>query len=300
MTPTVAEASGLRENREVAELLRQGAELLEQQGANPFRVRAYRRGADRLENLGRPVREILEHEGREGLISLPDIGPGLTTAIEQILRTGRWAMLERLRGSATPEQLFQTLPGVGPELARRIHDELHVDTLEALEIAAHDGRLEDVPGIGGRRAASIRAGLESRLGRRVRSPGKAPPRPRDRPGIDLLLDVDREYRRRAEAGDLPTIAPRRFNPYGQSWLPILHTQRGEWHFTTLFSNTAGAHRLDRTKDWVVIYYYDSHHREERVTVVTERRGELAGKRVVRGREQECAAFYAGRRRAKGV
>ena len=204
-------------------------------------------------------------------------------------------MLDRLRGAATPEQLFRSLPGVGPELARRIHDELEVDTLEALEVSAHDGRLEAVPGIGPRRAAGIRAALESRLGRRVRGL----PVPREtQPGVDLLLDVDREYRRRAVTGDLPTIAPRRFNPHGHAWLPILHTDRAGWHFTALFSNTARAHELGRTRDWVVIFFYDAHHREDLVTVVTERGGQLAERRVVRGREAECAAYYAGRRRAR--
>ena len=51
------------------------------------------------------------------------------------------------------------------------------------------------------------------------------------PGVDLLLDVDREYRRKAESGALPKIMPRRFNPSGEAWLPILHTERGDWHFT---------------------------------------------------------------------
>jgi hypothetical protein len=229
-------------------------------------------------------------------VDLPDIGPGLAVAIEQILHNGRWSLLERLQGATAPEELFQTLPGVGPELARRIHEELHLDTLEGLEIAALNGRLEDVAGIGPRRAEAIRATLESRLGRRRRAaPLRAVPAS---PGVDLLLEVDREYRRRAADGDLPTIAPRRFNPYGRSWLPILHTDRGRWHFTALFSNTARAHQLNRTRDWVVIYFYDSDHRENQVTVVSETRGPLAGRRVVRGHEGECAAYYAGRRRGR--
>ena len=72
----------------------------------------------------------------------------LAQAIPQMVRTGRWAQLERLRGAVAPEQLFQSIPGLGPKLARRIHEHLDVDTLEALELAAHDGRLEQVPGFG--------------------------------------------------------------------------------------------------------------------------------------------------------
>jgi len=104
-----------------------------------------------------------------------------------------------------------------------------------------------------------------------------------------LLEVDREYRDRAERGALPTIAPRRFNPSGEPWLPVLHTERADWHFTALFSNTARAHELGRTRDWVVIYFSQDSGPEGQRTVVTESRGPLAGRRVVRGREAECLA-----------
>src|SRR5690606_4473192 len=103
------------------------------------------------------------------------------------------------------------------------------------------------------------------------------------------LDVDREYRGAAEAGALPTVAPRRFNPTHEAWLPVLHTQRGECHFTALYSNTPQAHKLDRTRDWVVVYFHDDDHREGQSTVVTETHGAMTGRRVVRGRERECAA-----------
>jgi hypothetical protein len=74
-------------------------------------------------------------------------------------------------------------------------------------------------------------------------------------------------------------------------LPVLHATRGDWHFTALFSNTAKAHELGKTRDWVVIYFYDSDHNERQRTVVTETRGETAGRRVVRGREAECRNHY---------
>jgi len=114
------------------------------------------------------------------------------------------------------------------------------------------------------------------------------------PPIGLLLQVDQTYRASAEAGTLPTIAPRRFNPEGKSWLPVLHTRHGDWHFTALFSNTARAHELGRVHDWVVIYAEDRDHREHQYTVVTPPAGPLAGRRVVRGREAECRAWYASR------
>ena len=270
-------------NLEVAGVFRQCAELLRQQEANPFRVNAYVRAAQTLEALETDARDILRDDGVEGLVALPAIGKGLAAAIDEFARTGRLAQFDRLRGEATPETLFQSVPGVGPQLAHTIHEALHVDTLEALEVAAHDGRLEAVPGVGARRTAAIRAGLATLLGRsRSRRQTDS-----DAPTVDLLLDVDAQYRRRAAAGDLPKIAPKRFNPDGLAWLPILHANRGKWHFTALFSNTARAHELGRTDDWVVVYYYDDHHREGQNTIVTETKGPLKGERVVRGREAEC-------------
>jgi DNA polymerase (family X) len=117
----------------------------------------------------------------------------------------------------------------------------------------------------------------------------------DAPSVDILLDVDREYRDKATAGSLPKIAPRRMNPEGKAWLPVLHTRYGPWHFTALFSNTERAHDLHRIFDWVVIFYSDPEGGEGRATVVTERRGALTGMRVVRGREPECARHYRGER-----
>lgn len=113
----------------------------------------------------------------------------------------------------------------------------------------------------------------------------------EHPAVDLLLGIDREYRDKARAGELPRIAPRRFNPDGKAWLPVLHTRYGPWHFTALFSNTERARELHRIYDWVVIYFSDAEGNDGQATIVTERRGALTGQRVVRGREPECARHY---------
>ena len=273
-------------NLRIADRLREAADLLEQQQANRFRVAAYRRAADTIAALPEGIEALIARAGVAGLTALPGIGSSLAAAIEQMVRLGRWPQLERLRGAAEPEKLFRAVPGVGPELARRLCETLHVDTLEALETAAHDGRLETVPGVGPRRAAMLRAALANMLARtrlRPRGPSVEPP-------VDLLLDVDREYRDKAAADRLPKIAPKRFNPTGEAWLPVLHAQRGDWQFTALFSNTALAHELDRVRDWVVIYFHTDSEPEGQRTVVTETRGVLAGQRVVRGREAETRAL----------
>ena len=270
-------------NEKTATIMRDCAELLRQQDANPFRVNAYIRAAQTLEALPEDARNILRDQGVDGLVALPAIGRGLAASIAEIAQTGRLSQLDRLRGSTSPEKLFQSVPGIGPTLACVIHDSLEVESLEALEVAAHDGRLDAVPGIGPRRAAAVRSGLASLLGRA--SAGRRVP---DKtPSVKILLDVDQEYRDKVAADSLPKIAPKRFNPESRAWLPIMHANRRGWHFTALFSNTARAHDLNRTDDWVVLYYYDDDHREGQCTIVTETRGPLEGRRVVRGQEAEC-------------
>jgi putative hydrolase len=279
-------------NRLIADKLRQAAELLEQQGANTHRVHAYRHAADSVASAAEDLRALFDREGMDGLLALPGVGPHIGAAIGHMLTRGQWGELERLRGSLDPERLFRTIPGVGAVLARRMHEELHVDSLEALEVAAHDGRLAALPGFGHRRAAMIRAALASLLAR-VR--WRAGDHDGHVPSVALLLDVDAEYRARADR--LPKIAPRRFNPERAAWLPVLHTERDAWHVTALFSNTAMAHRLGRTHDWVVMYFHAEHRPEGQCTVVTETHGELAGRRVIRGREPECRSHYAHAREA---
>jgi hypothetical protein len=278
-------------NLQIAERLDEVAALLEQQDASPFRIAAYRHAADTVSGLDEDLGEIFASRGVEGLVALPGIGESIAAAVREMLRTGRWSQLDRLRGGAEPEALLRTVPGIGPGLAHRVHERLDVDTLEALETAAHDGRLATVPGFGRRRVRAVAAALAVMLGRVGGRGRRAEAVPVAAPPVALILAVDGEYREKAAAGRLPTVAPRRFNPEGRAWLPILHAERDGWHFTALFSNTARAHELGRTGDWVVIFFYDGDHREGQHTVVTESRGRLAGRRVVRGREADCAALY---------
>ena len=287
-------------NAAIAAIFDDIATRLDVQGALPFRVRAWSRGATALRDLPRPVAEVFAAEGVAGLEAIEHIGRRLARAIIEILRTGKSTVQQRLQGEVGPHRLFASLPGIGEVLADRIHHELGIETLEALELAAHDGRLQAVEGVGPNRARGVRDVLATRLGHRRRErPSPRTGRGRaHRPDVATLIDVDAQYRDLAARQTLPTIAPRRFNPEGEAWLPILHTERDTWSFTALFSNTALAHRLHKTHDWVVIVYEDDHVHDQ-CTVVTEWRGALAGRRVVRGRERQCAAYYADVDAAKG-
>lgn len=240
-----------------------------------------------VRHLTKPLAQVWREEGEEGLRAIAGVGERLATSLRILISTGRLPMLDRLRGETDPVALLESVPGIGHALAERLHRDFEIDSLEDLEAAAHDGRLADIEGIGHKKLAGIIDTLSARLGR-VRWQER-PPRTGE-PPVEKLLDVDREYREKAGAGELPKIAPRRFNPGGEAWLPILHAHRDGHDYTALYSNTARAHELGRTHDWVVLYY-DHGPEERQCTVITAQRGVLSGKRIVRGRERECEDFY---------
>lgn len=285
---------GFRTNALISRRLSSAATLLQQQGADPYRANAYAQAAHTIRRLDRDIGEI-GAAGAQALLDLKGVGPSIARATAEQLMTGRWPFLDMLRGRLVPERLFTAIPGIGPVLSRRIYDVLGITTLEALAAALKEGRLGEVPGMGRRRISVIRHTLNGVLNRL--QPRRRPKPVWEEPSVAVLLDADREYRVRAEAGDLPRIAPRRFNPGRRAWQPILHTSRGRWRITALFANTARAHELGLTRDWVVLYFHLSGGPETQRTIVTETWGDLAGKRVVRGREAESREFYAHQRRA---
>ena len=331
------------ENDLVADGLDELADLLESKGANPFRVRAYHAGADLVRKLDLPVREILGRGGRAALLQLPGIGDSLSIAIARLAATGELPLLKRLRGRAGNEAVLRTVPGIGSKTAALIRQQLGISTLADLEIAAHDGRLAKVPGLGSKRLRAVQDSLAGRLGHRrgtstqshssrnesrplgsqqsqTGQSSSSPPERRqmrllpfpsrpqtpssrlpsstpvsaastNEPLVAELLSIDAEFRQKEKAGRLPRIAPLRFNPEGEAWLPILHTNRDDRKYTALYSNSPLANEQHTTHDWVIIRR-DGHGVSGQWTVVTERSGALEGRRVVRGRESECQEHYA--------
>jgi hypothetical protein len=286
LTPSHTDA-GLAVNRQIADRFDEMARLLENRHANDFRIRAYRRGARVLRELMTPVEAIFADSGRRGLEELPGIGRSLALAIDRYLHTGRIPQLKQLRDADSPENRFRSVSGVGPKLAERIHDELHVDTLGELQLAAIDGSLQDVEGIGPRRAQAIEA-RSRKLSALQRAPRDEDHH--DEPPVAELLSIDAEYREKVAGDTLMRIAPKRFNPTGQAWLPVMHTHREDRQYSVMFSNTAHAHELGMTHDWVIIHRTDRKHHGQ-WTVITSLLGTLKGRRIVRSRESECIAFY---------
>ena len=277
-------------NQDIANKLMEIAALLKEQRANPFRVTAYQNAANVIMHLPQPVSDIVARKDFQGLVALPGIGEGIARSIYEYVALGRMSRLESLKGGHDPVALFESIPGIGPKLAHSIIEHLHIDSLEALEAAAHNKRLEKVPGFSPKKVAMVQAWIAQVFGRQ--HPRPLPHEPFTEPSVQLILQVDNQYRKKASDGELPMIVPKRFNPEAKAWLPVMHVSKQGWHFTALFSNTARAHQLNRTQDWVVIYFYDDKHHESQHTVVTETHGDLTGQRVVRGRETECREYYA--------
>ena len=150
-------------NKAVADALRDAAALFAQQNAN--QVSSFRNAARTIEELREDVADVAAR-GVDALDALPHIGKSIAGVIMELTTTGRWLQLERMRGRSDPEISFQNIPGIGPTFDRIIHEHLHIDTLDALDAAAHDGRLETVPGIGKRRSKIIRQSLASILARK--------------------------------------------------------------------------------------------------------------------------------------
>jgi Holliday junction resolvasome RuvABC DNA-binding subunit len=279
-------------NDDIAGRLEHVADLLEAQRANSYRVRAYRTAAQTLRSLAESVQELIARGGHPALQELPGIGKSLARAVERLAQTGRWGLLKQLEGETAAEEVFITVPGVGRKTAARIHEELGIETLSDLEAAAYDGRLARMTGMGRKKVQAVRDSLAGRFRHWQRATIRRSTRENtDQPSVEELLSIDEEYRRKAERDRLLRIAPRRFNPMHEAWLPILHTHREDRHYTAMYSNTARAHEWGAVRDWVVIFR-DDPAGEGQWTVVNSRFGNLQGRRVVRGRESECRDFYA--------
>lgn len=271
--PPVAEINLLAARR-----LREAAALLEQQGSDGYRERAYRRAADTLEALERDIDDILAEHGREGLAELPTVGRSIAAALAEMIVTGRWSQLDRLRGESAPATLFASVPGIGTTLAARLADELHIETLAELEQALHSPETR-VRGLGPRRREAIAAVLAERLGHPPPQADAA-----DIPPESLVLEVDAAYREAAAGGALPLVGSRGAPAAlpATELVPVLHRRVGQWSFSAMFSNTLRAQRAGKARDWVIVHYQADGHPEGRCTVVTGSHGAEAGRRVVRG------------------
>jgi DNA polymerase (family 10) len=156
-----AAMSRLVHNSEITAMLEQLADLLEIEGANRFRVRAYRNAAREVANLPREVADMLA-EGKN-LAVLPAIGDDLAGKIAEIVRSGHLSLLQEV-SARTPPGLSEivALPGIGPKRAKLLHDELGVKDLADLSAKIKSGRLAGLRGIGKTTVSKILQAIQER------------------------------------------------------------------------------------------------------------------------------------------
>lgn len=152
---------------EVVRTLEEMAEILELTDANPFQILAYRNGAQNLDDFGGDLARAVESRS---LTEIPGIGRGLSAMISDLVLHGRSEECERLR-SLLPGKLRELLqvPRLGPKRIRRLHQELGVDSVSALEAALREGRVRTLKGFGAKTEEQILRGIE-----RARRYGRVP------------------------------------------------------------------------------------------------------------------------------
>jgi DNA polymerase (family 10) len=201
------------ENVEIAAVLKEVADLLDIQDANPFRVRAYRNAVRTVQTLAIPLRKLVE-DGAD-LTELPAIGKEMARHIEELVQTGQATVLQELT-EQVPASLVQLmrLPGLGPKKARKLWDELGIESIEELEEMAKAGRIATLPGFGQKTEQAILERIE-RYRRRVGRFGLLEVEELLKPLLEHMsggkgldrLEVAGSYRRRLETiGDIDLLA----------------------------------------------------------------------------------------------
>jgi DNA polymerase (family 10) len=146
-------------NADIAAVLDHVADLLEYQGSNAFRVRAYRNAARTIGGMVESLATVRSAPGRS-LTDIDGIGADLAGKIETLLDTGSLPLVEELRREV-PAVVFELMrvPGLGPKKVKLLVDELGIDSLDALEQACREGRVEGVKGFGAKTQAAILANI---------------------------------------------------------------------------------------------------------------------------------------------
>ncbi len=145
-------------NLEIAGIFNQIADLLEIQGANPFRIRAYRRAADNLENLTDNI-EVIARQGT--LRAIPGIGEDLASKIAEYIDSGKMEFFDQLKKEVPPGLArLVDIPSVGPKTAKQIYDLFHIQTIDELEELCKTEKLLGAPGFKKKTVENILRGID--------------------------------------------------------------------------------------------------------------------------------------------
>jgi DNA polymerase (family 10) len=141
----------------VARIFNRIGDLLDIKGESVHKVLAYRRAAESLQELGEDINDY-KREGR--LVDVPGVGKALAEKIEELLATGHLDYLDRLEAEVPPSLLeLLAIPGVGTKTVRRLWEQLGITDIDALEKAAREGKLRDLPGLGAKSEARVLDGI---------------------------------------------------------------------------------------------------------------------------------------------
>ena len=146
-------------NQQIASVFQNIADRLDLEGANPFRIRAYRKAAMAIDRLKVPAGRLAD-DGR--LREIPGIGKDLEQKIHELLKTGTIRdPVEEKPDPPAPDAAPFGLPGLDPKLARLLHRRYHIETLHDLELLARSHLLRTLPGLGAQLEKSILEGIET-------------------------------------------------------------------------------------------------------------------------------------------
>ena len=155
-------------NAQVARIFAEVADILEILGENPYRVQAYRRAAQIIENL---TEDIVDLARRDELEKIPGIGASIAQKVKEIVATGRLKQHEELKAKIPPGLLeMLQIPGMGPKKVLLVYKRLGIDSVQKLEEAAKAGRLRGLPGMGAKTEQNILRGIQLLRSTRGRLP----------------------------------------------------------------------------------------------------------------------------------
>lgn len=148
------------DNQEIAQRFYRLAALMDIRGDDPFRLRSYRNAAEALETWPKPLKQIADEQGVEGLQAIPGVGKAIAGKIIELLNRGTFDAWERIIAE-TPETVLDLLeiPGIGPKTAALLHQKFKVSSLAELKKFVKGGGLELVDGIGPKTAERIKESL---------------------------------------------------------------------------------------------------------------------------------------------
>jgi DNA polymerase (family X) len=149
------------ENSEFAKVFANLAELLELANGNYFKIRAYQKAAQNIENFSDNLETVYKQGGLAALKDIPGIGAGIADHIEEIIKTGKIKKYEALIKKFPPGFIaLMEVPGIGPKTALLLKKKLKINSLEKLREASEQGLLKDLPGFKAKKIENVKKGLE--------------------------------------------------------------------------------------------------------------------------------------------